>query len=70
MNSVKDQSTYLHNTCDDIDDIVAFNINFVIQNFNGQIILPTDNCQNALFAVFKDITGLFKEYRQVAKIGK
>ena len=34
----------------------TFNTIFVIQDFNGQITMLTDNCQNALFAIIFKIT--------------
>lgn len=43
---------YFGNTCDENNNIRTCNINFFIQDFNGQATIPTDNCQNALFATF------------------
>ena len=43
---------YFSGTLDQNDDSETFDIDFVIQNFKEQTIVPTDKYQNVLFAIF------------------
>lgn len=61
---------YFSNTGDENDDGESSDIDFLIQNFNGQTILGTDDYQNLSYESVSDMLEAYLEPTQAFKMEK